>query len=420
MATLSPFSFGQRVGILLITETAGASAAAVTALLVWIAFSAVGLRRQAHRRWKLDTPLHLYFLNLLFWDLVQSLGGLMNIRWIIDADVTEDSFCVAQGAFKQLADVGSAIASLTIASHTFSTLVFRWTPTNSMLKGGLIILGWWLFMIVILVVDIAVNGSRTFYGNTGYWCWISARFPVQRMVLDYVWMFIACLFNIVAYVPLYFVLRGTLVLDGWRLHRPNTPPERAVLRKSNHLALKMLIYPVTYTISVLPIAIARWTQFNHSDIPFAATVVCDMIYMSSGIFNVILYALTRPFLLPHREHRGRMLDNSINLSFASQHGTPMRTPRIGLTPVLSPGSFDLRSPHSASAFIRDQDGGLEAREPFRLVMPLPIPPPQGTFSSPTSDGDDNDHKDPHWHDRASSRTDKAASWGAESHAGEAL
>ena len=43
-------------------------------------------------------------------------------------------------------------------------------------------------------------------------CWITSRFPVQRMVLDYVWMFIACLFNIVAYVPLYFVLRGTLVL----------------------------------------------------------------------------------------------------------------------------------------------------------------------------------------------------------------
>ena len=132
-----------------------------------------------------------------------------------------------------------------------------------MRTGALIILGWWLLLVVILVVDIAVNGSRTFYGNTGYCefganplsqnnadvmpslisgCWITSRFPVQRMVLDYVWMFIACLFNIVAYVPLYFVLRGTLVLEGWKLHRPRTTPDRAVLQKSNHLALKMLMY----------------------------------------------------------------------------------------------------------------------------------------------------------------------------------
>ncbi|KZV75490.1 hypothetical protein PENSPDRAFT_748391 [Peniophora sp. CONT] len=421
MATASPFTFGQRVGVLFITETAGASAAAVCALWLWIAFSTVVLRRQAHRRWKIDTPLHLYFLNLLFWDFIQAFGGLMSVRWIIDANVTEDSYCVAQGALKQLGDVGTAIASLTIAAHTFSTLVFRWTPTNSMLTASLIILGWWLLLVVILVVDIAVNGSRTFYGNTGYWCWITARFPVQRMVLDYVWMFIACLFNIVAYVPLYFVLKGTLVLDGWRLHRPHSQPaDRAILNRSNRLALKMLMYPLTYTISVLPIAVARWTQFNHSDIPFAATVVCDMIYMSSGLINVILYALTRPFLLPHRENRGRMVENSINISFASQHDTPMRTPRIGRTPGISPGSFDLRSPHSASAFIRDQDGGLEPREPFRLVMPLPVPPPQDTFSSPTSDGNDLDHKDTSWHDRASSRADKAGSWGGHSGAGEAL
>ena len=145
-----------------------------------------------------------------------------------------------------------------------------------------------------------------------------------------------------------------------------------------------------------------------------------MIYMSSGLLNVILYALTRPFLLPHREHRGRMVENSINLSFASQHDTPMRTPRPGHTPEISPGSFTSCSPNSASAFIRDQDGRLEPREPFRLVMPLPVPPPQGAFSSPTSDGDDFDRKDTSWHDRVSSRMDKAASWGADSHTGEAL
>ena len=54
-------------------------------------------------------------------------------------------------------------------------------------------------------------------------------------------IWIACLFNIVAYVPLYWVLRGTLVVDGWRLRRPKTQPDRAIFSKSNQLALKMLM-----------------------------------------------------------------------------------------------------------------------------------------------------------------------------------
>jgi hypothetical protein len=72
-------------------------------------------------------------------------------------------------------------------------------------------------------------------------CWISADFPVQRMALDYAWMFVAALFNIVAYVPLYLVLKGYVAFDGWRVYRPSKVVDKMTLRHSNRVALKMLM-----------------------------------------------------------------------------------------------------------------------------------------------------------------------------------
>ena len=43
----------------------------------------------------------------------------------------------------------------------------------------------------------------------------------------------------------------------------------------------------------------RYSSFTHHDVPFAVTVFTDMIYLSSGLLNVLLFSITRPFLLPH-------------------------------------------------------------------------------------------------------------------------
>src|ERR1700677_4644460 len=43
----------------------------------------------------------------------------------------------------------------------------------------------------------------------------------------------------------------------------------------------------------------RYSSFTHHDIPFGVTVFFDMIYLSSGLLNVLLFSITRPFLLPH-------------------------------------------------------------------------------------------------------------------------
>ncbi|KIO08381.1 hypothetical protein M404DRAFT_937671 [Pisolithus tinctorius Marx 270] len=79
------FNVGVRVGMAIIVLASAASAFAVGGVLLYIAYSAVTIHRNASRRWTTDTHIHYYFLNLMFSDLIQAVGGLLNIKWIVEA-----------------------------------------------------------------------------------------------------------------------------------------------------------------------------------------------------------------------------------------------------------------------------------------------------------------------------------------------
>jgi hypothetical protein len=50
---------------------------------------------------------------------------------------------------------------------------------------------------------------------------------------------------------------------------------------------------------ILPLSIARYSTFAHHHVANAVIIVVDTIYLSNGLFNVLLFSITRPFLLPH-------------------------------------------------------------------------------------------------------------------------
>lgn len=55
---------------------------------------------------------------------------------------------------------------------------------------------------------------------------------------------------------------------------------------------------MAYTIIILPIAAARFSSFAGSDVPFAATIFCDTVFLFSGLVNVVLFTCTRRMLPP--------------------------------------------------------------------------------------------------------------------------
>jgi len=241
-------------------------------------------------------------------DLIQAIGGILNVRWIENAGVTEGAYCSAQGALKQAGDVGVALASLAIAIHTFAVLVFRWRPNNTPTVAIIVVSAIWLFVILLISISFATHKGKDYYGNTQYWCWITSQYPAQRIALEYFWMWFTALLNIVLYVPIALVLKGIITVRGIhvrllsRTERRRTSVEAVSGREiSSHIALKMIMYPALYTVTVLPIAIVRWDAFFGGCVPWAATVFSDVVFASSGLFNVLLYGFTRPNLLPQRD-----------------------------------------------------------------------------------------------------------------------
>ncbi|KAI0283560.1 hypothetical protein BC826DRAFT_1110128 [Russula brevipes] len=312
MSSPPSFSFSERVGLLLLAETSAVSACAILGLLSYIAYSAVSITRGSPRRWRIEGPAEVYFLNQLAWDLVQATGGLMNIKWAVDASVHSGPFCSAQGAVKQASDVGSALSSLIISIYTLRTLCFmkvvhhnKISETekererkNRLRRSLFVVACLWAAIGLLLIINMAVNGLYHFYSPTGFWCWIHPEYSIQRTAADFAFMWITTVFNIIIYGLLFLYFRGYITTNEGHIHISCTPKPINVLGPLKQ-ACGLLFYPLVYTLTILPLSIVRYSAFAHHHIPQAATIFVDTIYLSSGLLNVLLFSFTRPFLLPH-------------------------------------------------------------------------------------------------------------------------
>jgi len=159
-----------------------------------------------------------------------------------------------------------------------------------------VVFGIWILLGLLVGINIGADGSHHFYGPTGFWCWIQSHYSVQRTAADYAFMWTTAALNVVAYAMIVLYLLGYIRTVGWHIYRPIT---REPMSLSVTRTYGLLFYPLVYTLTVLPLSIARYLSFAHHHVPFGATVIVDIIYLASGLFNVLLFSFTRPFLLPH-------------------------------------------------------------------------------------------------------------------------
>ncbi|KAK0494649.1 hypothetical protein EDD18DRAFT_351837 [Armillaria luteobubalina] len=236
-------------------------------------------------------------------ELIQALGGLLNIQWIVDAEVIEGTLCVAQGILKQIGDVTVALSSLTLAIHTFNVLVMRWRapPWLSIVIVSFI----WIFIALNVGLSYATHPGN-YYGNTGYWCWIRDEYGVERITLEYLWIWITLAVMFIIYGLIALVMRGFIIVDegvhfmihGNRVRQDLTAADDEDERQSKAVANLMLIYPAVYAICVFPVTIVRWLSFSEKVyVPSGATFFAGILFALSGLFNSILYTATRPDLV---------------------------------------------------------------------------------------------------------------------------
>ena len=101
---------------------------------------------------------------------------------------------------------------------------------------------------IVRLVLIVFDNSESHEQIAG--CWITAGFPVQRIVLEYLWLWTTALLDLLLYIPLYLVIRGFLVVEGYRVYwvKPSLSQRQmldatrvAQSRNAKEIALQMLL-----------------------------------------------------------------------------------------------------------------------------------------------------------------------------------
>ncbi|KAJ7366126.1 hypothetical protein DFH08DRAFT_833553 [Mycena albidolilacea] len=291
-------------GITVLVVVSCLSLIAVFGLLAAIALSAFNTRSTPTHQQHLFLRTHAaaYLISLLICDMIQSVASIMNARWILDMAVETGTLCVIQGAMKQISDVGLSFWTFVIALHTFCLVVLGITPRPYVLVMTLIA-GWSGLGLLALtgpaVLDTTHRGP--FYGISGYWCWITQEYVVERATLDYMFMFMAGTSSFVLYSVVFLRMRGNVMITGKRVMFSKTSNEglgQEVESRTMSVARKMFLYPVAYTVVILPIAAARFSDWAGKDVPFDVTIFCDTVFLLSGIVNVTLFTTTRRILPP--------------------------------------------------------------------------------------------------------------------------
>jgi len=240
-------------------------------------------------------PTDIYMASLFVFDILQAMGGILDVRWAHRGIVTTGPYCTAQGVIQQIGELGVALITLILAVHTFVAALWR---------VGLEARGFALFLVVLVTIFIALwvgigSGIHKNYETpTPYWCWISPSFPGERLGGEYIWLWLALFASVLLYIPLYFWTEGRLDVDKTKWYKFQVSNlNQQVEYTQRRAALGMLLYPLAYSLVVLPLSIARWSQFSGRDVPSAATFFGVAMYNLSGAINVFLLLTVRPQLL---------------------------------------------------------------------------------------------------------------------------
>ncbi|KAH9040681.1 hypothetical protein EDB85DRAFT_2169481 [Lactarius pseudohatsudake] len=304
---------GQSIGLALTAEASFLSLAAVIIALALTVRNVLRYRR-AHPnggRKLLRVSSDIYLLSLFAYDILQALGGILDVRWAHNGIVTVGSYCTAQGIIQQSGELGVALITLIITVHTFVVALWEVKFIDARrFAFGMVALA---SLFVVLWVGIGNGIHKDLEVPTPYWCWIADKYKLERLAGEYIWLWIALSASVIMYIPLYFWMNG---------RRLSTDPKKwykfRLSKSDDH-------YPIAYSFVVLPVSIVRWIGFRtNKNAPSAATFFAVSTFNLSGAINVLLFLIVRPelfFFSPPEEysgHEGELDDDVAKSSFSPQ------------------------------------------------------------------------------------------------------
>ncbi|THU87007.1 hypothetical protein K435DRAFT_356926 [Dendrothele bispora CBS 962.96] len=285
---------GERAGVICLTVTGLVSLTAVLYLLL------VKTPRPATYR---RTHLFSYLLSLLLANMIQSVGTVMSLEWVMRNEVVSGMFCTYQGAIKQVGNVSTALWSFMISIHLFNLLFLRRSLT--MIGFWLtIVLGWISVVVIVLIGPAAIEKKEEgrYFGISGPWCWITSGYPKEQIFLEYFFEFLSASLSFILYTFVLLRVRGNLIRvegkwnlrfvpngENWQLSLGRDLIDSTMLK----VAQRMVWYPVAYSVILIPITITRLSEFSGDSVPFGAVIFADVVFNLTGFVNVVLLLTTR-------------------------------------------------------------------------------------------------------------------------------
>jgi len=191
--------------------------------------------------------------------------------------------------------------------HAFCLLFLR-TRLTTRSKWITLALGWTFVVFVVIIGPLAIQKKALgpYFGPSGFWCWITEQYPAEQTFLEYVPEWMSALFSFVLYVIVLLRVRGNLIQDtagkwflrwiprseSWRLGFVRDYLDSCTVK----LAAIIVWYPVTYTVLVVPISIARFASYAGARVPLGFTFLADLVFALGGFANLLLFLGTRHFI----------------------------------------------------------------------------------------------------------------------------
>ncbi|CAI0642806.1 unnamed protein product [Colletotrichum noveboracense] len=357
-------------------------------------------------------------INVLFADVLQACAFFLNIVWVIEDRITDESpACWAQGWFISTGDLSSLTFLTAIAVHTYITLILGRKVPTKVFYAVICFLWFAVLFLSVLGVIITNNGKGVggFYVRDTAWCWISSAYEPMRFYLHYLWMVILQVVGTVSWV-LVFVhfYRRAKALKLSKKSGEESSSNNSVLSPTGvaprtsegvksevHKRVLFLLYPLIFLVCTTPLAIGR--MMGTRGVKLSPEYLCfaGAMITSNGWLDVILFSTTRRAILFHTSpddqnlgietfnltplgqqfgHRVWITSGSKKKQNERKNGVfrkPSRCPRRG-----SAGSHD-RSESMTSLHKRDLAGlkGIQMETVTRVFVEVESPSEENGYPS---------------------------------------
>lgn len=293
-----PFPSSQIAGAVVVNVFALACTLGLVSValrVIWLAVRHIFTRNTTvpQESFFFHTQLGNYAACLLFAMTFNSLAGLIGFPWLLLQGITEGNICRAQATIMQIGNWASAYFTVTIAVHTFSSLVLK-KRQSVIICRTTIIIGWTIATMIAAVPFVLPHPEGHIYGEDGFACGIRDVYPKHQFLFHLLPIFVASFLSALLYSLIFLVLRGTLRIKGGIKFILDPNERRTSAEGENYhrfiarVARSMIWYPVAYVVFLVPYSVTRLLEISGFAVPSQAIVVASTCWFSLGIADVAL------------------------------------------------------------------------------------------------------------------------------------